>query len=73
MLSKVDVKGGGVSGPAAAWHLQQSSAGARASARNDVDPNPTKIDVQLFEAEDRLGGHAQMIQVGNQTKTLTLI
>ena len=65
------MKGGGVSALATAWHLQQSSACASASvgARNDANPNlnPTKIDVQLFEAEDRLGGHAHTIQVGKHS------
>ena len=45
----VAVIGGGVSGLAAAWHL---SANASESC-----------SVQLFEAEDRLGGHAYTCQV----------
>jgi len=46
----VAVVGGGVSGLAAAWHLHE----------NDKDD---QYNVQLFEAEDRLGGHAYTIHV----------
>lgn len=45
---RVAVVGGGVSGLAAAWHLQQ---------------NVDNIEVELFEAEDRLGGHAFTVNV----------
>lgn len=40
---RVAVVGGGVTGLSAAWHLHENAAG---------------VDVELFEAEDRLGGHA---------------
>jgi predicted NAD/FAD-binding protein len=52
MSKKVAIIGGGVTGLAAAWHLHQTS-------------NVTKIDAHLFEAEDRLGGHAHTIKVGD--------
>ncbi|KAI2507305.1 Mycolic acid cyclopropane synthetase [Fragilaria crotonensis] len=61
MEKKVAVIGGGVSGLSAAWHLHQLQSTASA-----------KINVHLFEAEDRLGGHAHTctIQVGEQKKDL---
>lgn len=46
---KVAIIGGGVSGLSAAWHLHTN----------------TNNDVQLFEAEDRLGGHAHTMKVGD--------
>lgn len=63
MVKKVAVIGGGVSGLAAAWHLHQLHSSAHADA---------KFSVQLFEAEDRLGGHAHTctIQVGQEKKDL---
>lgn len=48
---KVAVIGGGVSGLAAAWHLTQNAA--------------ERYDVQLFEDEDRLGGHANTVRIDN--------
>lgn len=45
---RVAVVGGGVSGLSAAWHLHQ---------------NVENVDVELFEAEDRLGGHACTVSV----------
>ena len=48
---RVAIVGGGVSGLAAAWHLLQQ--------QNEKDGK--MIDVELFEAEDRLGGHAYTI------------
>lgn len=47
---RVAIIGGGVSGLSAAWHLHQ---------------NVPHIQVELFEAEDRLGGHAYAFQVDN--------
>jgi cyclopropane-fatty-acyl-phospholipid synthase len=45
---KVAIIGGGVSGLAAAWHLNE---------------NVSNVQVELFEAEDRLGGHACTMSV----------
>ena len=45
---RVAVIGGGVTGMAAAWHLHANSP---------------EHQVYLFEAEDRLGGHAHTVQV----------
>lgn len=45
---RVAVVGGGVSGLSAAWHLYQ---------------NADNIEVELFEAEHRLGGHACTVNV----------
>lgn len=45
---RVAIVGGGVSGLSAAWHLHQ---------------NASNIQVELFEAEDRLGGHAYTMTV----------
>ena len=45
---RVAVVGGGVSGLSAAWHLHQ---------------NVPDVQVDLFEAEARLGGHAHTVQV----------
>jgi predicted NAD/FAD-binding protein len=47
---RVAIIGGGVAGLSAAWHLQT----------NTSDQN----NVHLFEAEDRLGGHAYTVKVG---------
>ena len=44
---KVAIIGGGVSGLACAWHLHMNS----------------KTEVHIFEAEDRLGGHAHTINI----------
>lgn len=50
---RVAIVGGGVTGLATAWHLHVNS------------PN---VDVQLFEADSRLGGHAHTINIpdGNE-------
>ena len=45
---RVAVVGGGVSGLSAAWHLHE---------------NASNVQVELFEAEDRLGGHAYTTSV----------
>lgn len=45
---KVAIVGGGVSGLSAAWHLHT---------------NAPHVQVELFEAEDRLGGHAYTTRV----------
>eukprot|EP00977_Amphora_coffeiformis_P027367 scaffold34606_cov192-Amphora_coffeaeformis.AAC.13 len=50
--SSVAVIGGGVTGLAAAWHLHQSDT----------------VDVQLFEKEPRLGGHAHTVRVAGDEK-----
>jgi predicted NAD/FAD-binding protein len=47
---RVAIVGGGVAGLSAAWHLSE---------------NVSNIDVELFEAEDRLGGHAHTVTVTN--------
>jgi len=47
-LRRVAIIGGGVSGLSAAWHLHE---------------NVENIQVELFEAEDRLGGHAYTMNV----------
>ncbi|KAG7347900.1 cyclopropane-fatty-acyl-phospholipid synthase [Nitzschia inconspicua] len=47
---RVAIVGGGVAGLSAAWHLAE---------------NCPDIKVELFEAEDRLGGHAYTIPVNN--------
>lgn len=48
---RVAVVGGGVAGLSAAWHLAEHCA--------------PQVEVELFEAEDRLGGHAYTISVPN--------
>ena len=45
---RVAIVGGGVSGLSAAWHLLQQQK--------------SEIDVELFEAADRLGGHAYTVK-----------
>lgn len=52
---KVAIIGGGVTGLSAAWHLAENV------------PATTVVDVQLFEAEDRLGGHAYTVPVVTTT------
>lgn len=47
---RVAVVGGGVTGLAAAWHLHVNSP---------------DIEVHLFEADARLGGHAHTINIPN--------
>ena len=55
-MQKVAVVGGGVSGLAAAWHLHtQSEAGS--------------IEVHVFEADTRLGGHAQTLTLNTKNVT----
>ncbi len=49
----VAVVGGGVTGLAAAWHLHVNSP---------------DIEVHLFEADSRLGGHAHTITIPNGSK-----
>ena len=51
---RVAIVGGGVTGLAAAWHLHL---------------NCPDIDVQLFEADSRLGGHAHTISIPNGTSS----
>jgi predicted NAD/FAD-binding protein len=50
MPRRVAVIGGGVAGLSAAWHLSE---------------NVSNVEVELFEAEDRLGGHAYTVAVNN--------
>lgn len=47
---RVAIVGGGATGLAAAWHLHVNSP---------------DIDVHLFEADSRLGGHAHTISIHN--------
>jgi cyclopropane-fatty-acyl-phospholipid synthase len=53
---RVAIIGGGVAGLSAAWHLSENVAS-------------NEVDVQLFEAEDRLGGHAYTVAVNNKDGT----
>jgi predicted NAD/FAD-binding protein len=53
---RVAVVGGGVTGLSAAWHLA-------------TNVSTTLIDVELFEAEDRLGGHAYTVPVPTPATT----
>lgn len=46
---RVAIVGGGVTGLSAAWHLMENAS--------------SSIQVELFEAEDRLGGHAYTVPV----------
>ena len=48
-IKRVGIVGGGVSGLSAAWHLHTNCKGT--------------VEVHLFEANDRLGGHACTIPV----------
>lgn len=48
---RVAIVGGGVAGLSAAWHLAENGG--------DV------VEVELFEAEDRLGGHACTVPISN--------
>lgn len=48
---RVAVVGGGVTGLATAWHLHVNSP---------------DIDVKIFEADSRLGGHAHTINIPNE-------
>ena len=50
---KVAIIGGGVSGLACAWHLHMNS----------------KAEVHIFEAEDRLGGHAHSMNIQPKNST----
>ena len=50
---RIAIVGGGVTGLSAAWHLTEN----------------TNHQVQLFEAEDRLGGHAYTVSVPNADGT----
>jgi cyclopropane-fatty-acyl-phospholipid synthase len=56
----VAIIGGGVSGLAAAWHLHTQAAAAD-------DTNTYNADVVVFEASDRLGGHAHTLTIPNTT------
>jgi predicted NAD/FAD-binding protein len=48
MPRRVAVVGGGVAGLSAAWHLSE---------------NVSNVEVEVFEAQDRLGGHAYTLSV----------
>ena len=52
----IAIIGGGVSGLAAAWHLQTQS-------------NPNSVDVHIFESASRLGGHAHTSTVDTEKIT----
>lgn len=58
---RVAVVGGGVTGLAAAWHLANNYK----NGNNHEADNDNNIEVELFEAEDRLGGHAYTVNVGS--------
>lgn len=53
---RVAIIGGGVSGLAAAWHLQTQS-------------EPGSVDVRIFESESRLGGHAHTLTLDTEKFT----
>ena len=53
---RIAVVGGGVSGLAAAWHLQTQST-------------PNSVDVHIYESESRLGGHAHTITLDTEKMT----
>jgi cyclopropane-fatty-acyl-phospholipid synthase len=53
---RVAIVGGGVSGLSAAWHLSENVP-------------PSEVDVQLFEADGRLGGHAYTVTVNDRDGT----
>jgi len=57
---RIAIVGGGVSGLAAAWHLQTSQS---------TSQNP--IDVHIFESSSRLGGHAHTITLDTNKITAT--
>jgi len=58
---RIAIVGGGVSGLAAAWHLQTSQS---------TSQNPI-IDVHIFESSSRLGGHAHTITLDTDKVTAT--
>lgn len=53
---RIAIVGGGVSGLAAAWHLQTQSA-------------PNSVDVHIYESASRLGGHAHTITLDTEKMT----
>ena len=53
---RIAIIGGGVSGLAAAWHLHTQS-------------DTKNIDVHIFEADSRLGGHAHTLTLNTNTFT----
>ena len=55
---RVAVVGGGVTGLSAAWHLSENASSSSSSTTNTI-----ATEVTLFEAEDRLGGHAYTVPV----------
>ena len=54
---RIAIIGGGVSGLAAAWHLHTQSS------------PESNIDVHIFEADSRLGGHAHTLTLNTTTFT----
>jgi predicted NAD/FAD-binding protein len=56
----VAIIGGGVSGLAAAWHLHTSATAA---------PQQCECEVVVFEASDRLGGHAHTMTMPDANRT----
>lgn len=63
VMQRVAVIGGGVSGLSAAWHLHQLS--------EDPDTNHW-FDVHVFEAKDRLGGHAWTVPIELEKEKKTI-
>lgn len=59
---RIAIIGGGVAGLAAAWHLSQVGKQKEAN-----------LEVELWEAEDRLGGHAWTVPVVEEGEQTTLV
>ena len=65
---RIAVVGGGVTGLAAAWHLHVNTA---RTDNNNNNNNNNNLQVHLFEAQPRLGGHAYTIPVDDDSSTTT--
>ncbi|KAL7472755.1 hypothetical protein ACHAXS_013202 [Conticribra weissflogii] len=57
---RVAVIGGGVTGLAAAWHLHTQSKRGQGGRGDD------EVEVHVFEAADRLGGHAHTLRLNTE-------